>query len=57
LIGPIMYSYFLSPTRTKTLPEGLTDQIVDSFWKAHAITMPVRGRAREIRRSKNSGQK
>jgi len=57
LIGPIMFSYFISPTRTKSLPEGLPEQIVEAFWKAQAITMPVRERAREIRRSKNNGQK
>ncbi|HZS03484.1 MAG TPA: TetR/AcrR family transcriptional regulator [Blastocatellia bacterium] len=54
LIGPIMYSHFLSPSKnnTKTLPEGLPEQIVEAFWKAHAITKPARGRARETHRSR-----
>ena len=38
LIGPVMYHYFLSPNKTKALPDGLPEQIVDAFWKAHVIT-------------------
>jgi len=53
LIGPIMYGYFLSPSK-KNLPEGLPEQIVEAFWKAHAITKPARGRAGEIRRGRNN---
>jgi AcrR family transcriptional regulator len=54
LIGPIMYGYFLSPTKNKALPDGLPEQVVEAFLNAHAVTKPARERARETRRSKNS---
>jgi len=54
LIGPIMYGYFLSPTKNKALPEGLPEQVVEAFLNAHAVTKPARERGKETRRSKNS---
>lgn len=58
LIGPTMYGYFLSPMKNnmKALPEGWPEQIVEAFWKAHAITIPARGKAGELRRSKNKNR-
>ncbi|HMV85827.1 MAG TPA: TetR/AcrR family transcriptional regulator [Blastocatellia bacterium] len=54
LIGPTMYGYFLSPTKNniKTLPVEWPEQIVEAFWKSHALAQPAQGGAREIRRSK-----
>lgn len=54
LIGPTMYGYFLSPTRNnvKALPEGWPEQIVEAFWKAHAITKPARGRGKGTRQTR-----
>jgi len=39
LLGPLMYGYFLSLTRNKTM-EDLPDLVVDSFWKAHTLDQP-----------------
>lgn len=54
LIGPLMYGAFLNPTKAKAPPEGLAEQIVEAFWKAHVIAKPARERMKEIHRRKNS---
>jgi AcrR family transcriptional regulator len=41
LLGPLMYGYFLSLTKNKTL-EDLPERVVGAFWKAHAVAKPSR---------------
>lgn len=48
LIGPLLYNYFIRPNKTKALPEGFPEQIVEAFWKAFA-SKPARERARSSR--------
>jgi AcrR family transcriptional regulator len=36
LLGPLMYGYFLSLTKNRTL-DDLPELVVDSFWKAYAL--------------------
>ncbi|MBS1808117.1 MAG: TetR/AcrR family transcriptional regulator [Acidobacteria bacterium] len=54
LIGPMMYGYFLN-LATNKVPADLPERVVDSFWKAHAISKPKPQTT--IVRKKSIGQK
>lgn len=48
LIGPMMYSHLLRRVQGKP-PQNLPEQIVEAFWKAHAVNL----RDRELRTKKH----
>ncbi len=49
LIGPMMYTHLLRRLQGKA-PHNLPEQIVEAFWKAHAVRAPHRGpRSRKSR--------